>query len=44
MAGYEFGYILLVPFPLTDQSTTKKHPAVVVSSSAPSGEQEKESE
>ena len=34
MTGYEFGDILLVPFPSTDQSTTKKRPAVVVSSSA----------
>jgi mRNA interferase MazF len=34
MTGYEFGDILLVPFPFTDQSTTKKRPAVVVSSSA----------
>jgi mRNA interferase MazF len=43
MTGYEFGDILLVPFPFTDQSTTKKRPAVVVISSAPSGEQGKKS-
>ena len=34
MTGYSFGDIILVPFPFTDQSTTKKCPAVVVSSSA----------
>ncbi len=44
MTGYKFGDILLVPFPFTDQSTTKKRPAVVVSSSAPSGEQVKTAE
>jgi len=32
MTSYEFGDILLVPFPFTDQSTAKKRPAVVVSS------------
>lgn len=30
----EFGDVVLVPFPFTDQSTTKKRPAVVVSSAA----------
>ncbi|NET35566.1 MAG: type II toxin-antitoxin system PemK/MazF family toxin [Cyanothece sp. SIO1E1] len=29
---YEFGDVLLIPFPFTDQSTTKKRPAVVISS------------
>ena len=32
--GYEFGDVLLVPFPFTDQRTTKRRPAVVVSSGA----------
>jgi mRNA interferase MazF len=34
MTGYEFGDLILVPFPFTDQSTTKRRPAVVVSSVA----------
>jgi len=34
MTGYEFGDVVLVPFPFTDQSTTKRRPAVVVSSDA----------
>ena len=32
--GCEFGDVVLVPFPFTDQTTTKKRPAVVVSSNA----------
>jgi mRNA interferase MazF len=32
--GCEFGDVVLVPFPFTDQTTTKKRPAVVVSSDA----------
>ena len=32
--GYEFGEVVLVPFPFTDQSTAKKQPAVIVSSDA----------
>jgi mRNA interferase MazF len=31
MTDFEFGDVILVPFPFTDQSTTKKRPAVVVS-------------
>jgi mRNA interferase MazF len=34
MISYSFGDILLVPFPFTDQSDSKKRPAVVVSSLA----------
>ena len=34
MTGYEFGEVLLVPFPFTDQSTSKCRPAAVVSSDA----------
>jgi mRNA interferase MazF len=34
MTGCEFGDVLLVPFPFTDQSTAKRRPAVVVSSNA----------
>lgn len=30
---FEFGDVVLVPFPFTDQTTSKKRPAVVVSSS-----------
>lgn len=32
--SFEFGDVVLVPFPFTDQSTTKRRPAVVVSSAA----------
>jgi mRNA interferase MazF len=32
--AYSFGDVVLVPFPFTDQTGTKKRPAVVVSSSA----------
>ena len=32
MTDYNFGDVVLVPFPFTDQTTTKKRPAVVVSS------------
>jgi mRNA interferase MazF len=31
---YEFGAILLVPFPFTDQTASKRRPAVVVSNRA----------
>lgn len=31
MTNYRFGDVILVPFPFTDQSTSKKRPAVVVS-------------
>jgi len=29
---FAFGDVILVPFPFTDQSTTKQRPAVVISS------------
>lgn len=32
--SYQFGTVLLVPFPFTDQSASKQRPAVVVSSAA----------
>ena len=34
MTTYEFGDIVLAPFPFTDQTASKKRPAVVVSSAA----------
>ena len=34
---YNFGDVVLVPFPFTDQTGTKKRPAVVVSSAAYNG-------
>lgn len=34
MTNFEFGDIILVPFPFTDQSQAKKRPAVVISSNA----------
>lgn len=32
--AYQFGDVVLVPFPFTDQSTTKQRPGVIVSSAA----------
>jgi mRNA interferase MazF len=32
MTAYNFGDVLLVPFPFTDQTTTKKRPTIVISS------------
>ena len=34
MTSYSLGDIVLVPFPFTDQTTSKKRPAVVISSQA----------
>ena len=34
MTRFEFGNIVLVPFPFTDQTATKQRPAVVISSAA----------
>lgn len=32
MTGYEFGDVVFLPFPFTDQTASKRRPAVVVSS------------
>ena len=32
MTAYNFGNVILVPFPFTDQSQAKQRPAVIVSS------------
>lgn len=34
MTAFKFGDVVLVPFPFSDQTTSKKRPAVVVSSPA----------
>lgn len=34
MTSYKFGDVVLVPFPFTDQTASKKRPAIVVSSAA----------
>ena len=34
MTSYDFGDVVLVPFPFTDQRGNKKRPAVIVSSAA----------
>lgn len=34
MISYSFGEVLLVPFPFTNQVTTKKRPTIVISSDA----------
>ena len=34
MTSYDFGDVVLVPFPFTDQKGNKKRPAVIVSSAA----------
>ena len=34
MPVYSFGDVILVPFPFTDQTGTKKRPAVIVSNAA----------
>jgi len=33
MTDYNFGDVVLLPFPFTDQTTIKKRPAVIISSS-----------
>jgi len=35
---YEFGDVVLVPFPFTDQTATKKRPAIVVSNQIYNGD------
>jgi mRNA interferase MazF len=35
MTSYKFGDIILVPFPFTDQTSTKKRPAVLISKQLP---------
>jgi mRNA interferase MazF len=37
MTNYSFGDVVLVPFPYTEQTTTKKRPAVIVSSASYNG-------
>jgi mRNA interferase MazF len=32
MTAYNFGDIILVPFPFTDQTYSKKRPAIIISS------------
>ena len=34
MISYDFGDVVLVPFPFTDQTTSKRRPAIVISSEA----------
>jgi mRNA interferase MazF len=34
MTNYRFGDVILLPFPFTNQTTTKKRPAIIVSSAA----------
>lgn len=34
MTSYNFGDVVLVPFPFTDQSRSKRRPAVIISSAA----------
>lgn len=37
MTNYERGNIILVPFPFSDQTTTKKRPSVIISSDSYNG-------
>ena len=32
MTNYKFGDVILVPFPFTEQTTSKKRPSIIVSS------------